>query len=112
MVFPCMLIVLVVVVSVGSILIGGCTLILVLSVVCELASVWNVAVQATGHYGFQWWALICYFHEPGIDLLICLRYVVFEGNGVPVTLAILVVGRQGWCYERVCVTIMSCVDYK
>ena len=36
-VFPCMPIVLVVVVSAGSILIGVCTLILVLSVVCILA---------------------------------------------------------------------------
>ena len=112
MVFPCMLIVSVVVVSVGSILIGVHTLILVLSVVCKLPSVWNVAVQETGRHGFQWWALICYLHEPGVDLLICLGYVVFEGNIVPATLAILTVGRQGWCYERVCVTIMSCVDYE
>ena len=111
-VFPCMLIVSVVVVSVGSILIGVHTLILVLSVVCVLASIWDMAVQATGRHGFKWWAFICYLYEPGIDLLICLRYVVFESNGVPVTLAILAVGHQGWCYERVCVTIMSCVDYK
>ena len=52
-VFPCMPIVSVVVASVGSILIGVHTLILVLSVVCILASVWNVAVWATGHHGFQ-----------------------------------------------------------
>ena len=111
-VFPCMLIVSVVVVSVGSILIGVCTLILVLSVVCVLASVWNVVVQATGRCGFQWWALVCYLHEPSIDLLICLGCDVFKGNGVPVTLAIVATGRQGWCYERVKVTIMSCVDYE
>ena len=110
--FPCMLIVSVVVVSVGSILIGVRTLKLVLSVVCILASVWNMAVWATGHRGFQWWALVCYLHEPSIDLLICLRYDVFEGNGVPIILVILVIGHQGRCYERVCVTIMSCVDYE
>ena len=52
-VFPCMPIVSVVIVSVGSILIGVCTLVLVLSVVCILASVWNVAVRANGHHGFQ-----------------------------------------------------------
>ena len=52
-VFPCMPIVLVIVVSVGSILIGVHTLILAFSVVCILVSVWNVAVQATGHRGFQ-----------------------------------------------------------
>ena len=52
-VFPCILVVSVVVGSVGSILIGVCTLILVLSVVCILASVWDVAVEATGHRGFQ-----------------------------------------------------------
>ena len=57
-------------------------------------------------------ALVCYFCQPGIDLLIRLRCVVFESNSVPVILAILVVGHQGWCYERVCVIIMSCVDYK
>ena len=45
-VFPCMLIVSVVVGSVGSILIGVHTLILVLPVVCILVSVWNMAVQA------------------------------------------------------------------
>ena len=108
-VFPCMLIVSVVVGSVGSILIGVHTLILVLSMVCILVSVWNLAVQATGRHGFQSWALVCYLCEPSIDLLICLAYDVFEGNSVPVTLAI---GHQGWCYERVCVTIMSCVDYE
>ena len=63
-VFPCMLIVSVVVVSVGSILIGVHTLILVLSVVCILASVWNVVVRVTGRHSFQWWALVCYLHEP------------------------------------------------
>ena len=52
-VFPCMPIVLVIVVSVGSILIGVRTLILVLSVVCILVSVWNVAVWVTGCHGFQ-----------------------------------------------------------
>ena len=52
-VFPCMPIVLVIVFSVGSILIGVRTLILVLSMVCILASVWNMAVRATGHRGFQ-----------------------------------------------------------
>ena len=52
-VFPCMPIVSVVVVSVGSILIGVRTLILVLYVVCILASVWNVAVWATGCRDFQ-----------------------------------------------------------
>ena len=52
-VFPCMPIVLVAVVSVGSILVGVCTLMLVLSVVCILVSVWNVAVRVTGHHGFQ-----------------------------------------------------------
>ena len=41
-VFPCMPVVLVVVVSVGSILIDVHTLILVLSVVCILVSVWNM----------------------------------------------------------------------
>ena len=111
-VFPCMLIVLVVVGSVGSILIGVRTLILVLSVVCILASVWNMAVQATVGHGFQWWALVCYLHEPSVDLLIRFGHDVFEGNSVSVTLVILAIGHQGWCYERVCVTIMSCVDYK
>ena len=111
-VFPCMLIVLVVVVSVGPILICVCTLILVLSMVCELASVWSMTIQVTGHRGFQWLALVCYLHEPSVYLLICLGYVVLESNSVPVTLAILVVGHQGWRYERGCITIMSCVDYK
>ena len=110
-VFPCMLIVLVVVGSVGSIFLGVHTLILVLCVVCILASVWNVTVQATGRRGFQWWALVCYPHEPSIDLLIHLGLDVFKGNCIPVTLAILVIGRQGWCYKGVCVTIMSCVGY-
>ena len=50
--FPCMLIVSVVVFSVGSILIGVCTLILVLSLVGVLVSVWNMVVQVTGHHGF------------------------------------------------------------
>ena len=52
-VFQCMLMVSVVVVSVGSILIGVHTLILVLSMVCILASVCNVAVWVTGRHGFQ-----------------------------------------------------------
>ena len=112
MVFPGMLIVSVVVGIVGSILIGVHTLILVLSVVCILVSVWNVAIRATGRCGFQWLALVCYLHEPSVDLLIRFGYDVFEGNSVPVTLAILAIGRQGWCYERICVTIMSCVDYE
>ena len=111
-VFPCMSRVSVIVVTVGSILIGLRTLILVLSGVCELASIWNVAIQAIGHRGFQRWALVCYLHVPSIDLLIHLRCAVFEGNGVSVTLAILAIGHQGWCYERVCVTIMSCVDHE
>ena len=110
--FPCMVIVSVVVVRVGSILIGVHTLILVLCLVGILVSIWNVAVQATGGHVFQWWALVCYLHESSADLLICLGYGVFECNGVPITLAILAVGCQGWCYERVCVTIMSCVDYE
>ena len=112
LVFPCVLIVLVVVVSVGPILIRVCTLILVISMVCKLASVWDVAIQVTGHCGFIWWALVCYLHEPSVDLLICLRYVVLKSNSVPIILVILAVGHQGWCYERVCVTIMSCVDDK
>ena len=53
MVFPCVPIVLIVVVSVGSILIVVHTLILVLSVVCVLASVQNVAIGVTGRCGFQ-----------------------------------------------------------
>ena len=46
MVLTCLPVVLVVVVIVGSILIGVHTLILVLSVVCILASVQNVAIWA------------------------------------------------------------------
>ena len=110
--FPCMLIVLVVVVSVGSILIGVCTLILLLSLVGVLAYIWNVSVQATGHHGFQRWALVCYLHNLGIDLLVCLRCDVLESNGVPITLAILAIGCYHWCYEKVYVTILSCVDYE
>ena len=53
MVLPCIPIVSVVVIIVGSILIGVCTLILVLSVVCILASVWDVAIRVTGCRGFQ-----------------------------------------------------------
>ena len=53
MVFPCLPVVSVVMVIVGSTLIVVRTLILVLSVVCILASVWNVAIQATGHRGFR-----------------------------------------------------------
>ena len=90
--FPCMLIVSVVVVSVGSILIGVHSLILLLSLVCVLASVWNMVIQVTGHHGFQWGAMVCYLHEPSIDLLIHLRCDVFKGNGVPITLAILATG--------------------
>ena len=52
-VFPCMPIVSVVVVSVGSIFFGVHTLILLLSVVCILASVRNVVVWVTGRCGFQ-----------------------------------------------------------
>ena len=98
MVFPCMLVVSVVVGIVGSILIGVHTLILVLSVVCMLVSVWNMVIWATGHHGFQWWALVCYLHEPSVDLLICFGYDVLESDSVPVILAI---GGQGWCYERI-----------
>ena len=39
--------------QVRSILIGVRTLILVLSEVCILASVWNMVVWVTGHHGFQ-----------------------------------------------------------
>ena len=53
MVFPCLHVVLIVIVIVGSILIVVHTLILVLSVVCILVSVWNMAMRATGHHGFQ-----------------------------------------------------------
>ena len=111
-VFPCQPVVSVVVVIVGSVLIGVHTLVLVLSVVCILASVLNVAIWATGHRGFQCWALICYFYEPGIDLLVGLGYGVFKSNGVPITLAILVTSRQCWCYEGIFVSILSCVDHE
>ena len=53
MVFPCLPVVSVVIVIVGSILIVVHTLILVLSMVCILASVWNVAIWVTGCCGFQ-----------------------------------------------------------
>ena len=111
MVFPCLPVVSVVVI-VGSILIGVCTLVLVFSVVCILASVWNGAIRVTGNCGFQCWALICYFYEPGIDLLVGFGYGVFKSDGVPVTLAILVASCQCWCYEVVCVSILSCVDHE
>ena len=111
-VFPCLPVVSVIVVIVGSILIVVHTLILVLSVVCILASVWNVAIRATGRRGFQCRALVCYFYEPSIDLLVGLGYGIFKSNGVPVTLVILAIGRQCWCYEGVCVSILSCVDYE
>ena len=52
-VFRCVPIVPVAVVSVGSTFIGVHTLILVLSMVCILASVWNMAVRVTGYHGFQ-----------------------------------------------------------
>ena len=52
-VFPCLPVVSVVVVIVGSILSGVCTLILVLSMVFILASVRNVAIPATDRHGFQ-----------------------------------------------------------
>ena len=77
-VVPCLPVVSVVVAIVGSVLIGIHTLVLVVSVVCILASVWNGAIQATGHRGFQYWALICYFYESGIDLLVGLGYGVFQ----------------------------------
>ena len=48
-VFPCLPVVSVVVVIVGSVLIGVHTLVLVFSVVCILASVRNRVIQATGH---------------------------------------------------------------
>ena len=111
-VFPCLPVVSVVVVIVGSILIGVCTLILVLSLVCLLASVWNVVIWVTGHHGFQLWALVCYFYEPSVDLLVGLRYGIFKSDGVPITLAILVISHQCWCYEGVCVSILSCVDHE
>ena len=111
-VFPCLPVVSVVVVIVVSVLIGVHTLVLVFSVVCILASVWNVVIQATGHRGLQCWALICYFYEPGIDLLVGLGYGVFKSDGVPITLAILVTSRQCWCYEGVCVSILFRVDHE
>ena len=111
-VFPCLSVVLVVVVIVGSVLIYVHTLVLVFSVICILASVWNVAIWVTGHRGFQYWALICYFCKPGIDLLVGLRYGVFKSDGVPVTLVILVTSHQCWCYEGVCVSILSRVDHE
>ena len=77
-VFPCLLVVSVVVAIVVSVLIGVHTLVLVFSVVCILASVWNGVIWATGHHGFQCWALICYFYKPGIDLLVSLGYGVFS----------------------------------
>ena len=98
--FPCLPVVLVIVVIVGSILIVVCTLILVLSLVCIPASVQNVAIRATGYCGLQWWALVCYFYEPSIDLLVCLGYGAFKSDGVPITLVILVISQQCWCYER------------
>ena len=100
-VFPCLPVVLVVGAIVGSVLIGVHTLVLVFSVVCILASVWIGVIGVTGHRGFQWWALICYLYEPGIDLLVSLGYGVFKSNSVPVTLAILVTSHQCWCYEGV-----------
>ena len=111
-VFPCLFVVSVIVVVVGSILIAVHTLILVLPVVHILASVCNVAIRTTGHCGFQCRALVCYFYEPSIDLLVSLRYGIFKSNIVPVTLVILAIGRQCRCYERVCVSILSCVDYQ
>ena len=77
-VFPCLPLVSVVVVIVGSVLIVVHTLVLVFSVVSILASVWNGAIRVTGHRGFQCWALICFFYEPGIDLLVGLGYGVFK----------------------------------
>ena len=111
MVFPCLPVVSVVVI-VGSVLIGVHTLVLEFSVVCILASVWNGVIRVTGHRGFQCWALICYFYKPGVDLLVSLGYGVFKGDSVPVTLAILVASHQCWCYEGVCVSILSCVDHE
>ena len=111
MAFPGTVIGSIVIVSVESILIGVHTLVLMFSVVCEMLSVWNVAVRVTGHRNIQWWALVSYFCEPGVDLLIRLRCGI-KSNSVPVILAILVVGHQGWCYERVHVTIIARVDYE
>ena len=82
-VFPSLPVVSVVVVIVGPVVISVHALVLVFSVVCILASVWNGAIRVTGHRGFQCWALICYFYETGIDLLVGLRYGVFKSDGVP-----------------------------
>ena len=111
-VFPCLPVILVVVVIVGSILIVVCTVILVLPMVHILASVWNVAILVIGRRGFQCQTLVCYVYEPGIDLLVSLRCGIFENNCVPATLAILVISCQCWCYEGVCVSILSCVDHE
>ena len=111
-VFPCLPVVSVVVVILGPVLIGVHNLVLVFSMVCILASVWNGAIQATGRHGFQCWALICYFYKPGVDLLVGLGYGVFKSDGVPVTLVILVTSGQCWCFEGVCVSILSCVDHE
>ena len=111
-VFPCLPVVLVVVAIVGSVLIGVHTLVLVFSMVCVLVSVLNGVIQVTGHQGFQCWALICYFYKPGIDLLVGLGYGVFKSNGVPITLVILATSHQCWCYEGVCLYILSCVDHE
>ena len=80
MVFPCLPVVSVVVVIVGSILIVVRTLIVVLSVVCILASVWNMAIWVTGCCGFQCQALVCYFYKPSVDLLVGLGYGIFKSN--------------------------------
>ena len=111
-VFPCLPVVSIVVVTEGSILVGVCTLILVLSVVCVLASVWNVAIRVTGRCCFQCWALVCYFYEPGVDLLVSLGYGLFKSDHVSVVLVILATCCQCWCYEGVCVSILSFVDHK
>ena len=111
-VFPCLPVVSSVVVTEGSILIVVCTPILVLSVVCVLASVWNLAIRATDRCCFQCWALVCLFHEPSVNLLVGLGCGIFKSNCVPVVLAILATGRQCRCYEGVSVSILSCVDYE
>ena len=111
-VFPCLPVVSVVVAIVGSVLIGVHTLVLVFSMVCILASVQNGAIRVTGRRGFQCWALISYFYEPGVDLLVSLGYGLFKGDGVPITLAILVTSHQCQCYEGVCVSILSHVDHE
>ena len=111
-VFPSLPVVSVVVAIVGSVLICVHTLVLVFSMVCIMASVQNGVIRVTGRQGFQCWALICYFYESGIDLLVGLGYGVFKSDGVPVTLAILVTGHQCWCYEGVCVSILSRVDHE